>query len=80
MVKGKKLTSEDRILWGKVARTTRPLPGRMDELAEFEEPKAEPPPEKLPMPVIKEGKSLAEAFGSAPPEAPKEDSSRASSA
>ena len=28
----KKLTQEDRILWGKVARTTRPLPGRMDEL------------------------------------------------
>ena len=71
MAKAKKLTSEDRILWGKVARTTRPLPGRMDELAEFEEPKPEPLPEKLPMPVIKEGKSLAEAFGSAPPEAPK---------
>jgi DNA-nicking Smr family endonuclease len=69
MAKGKKLSTEDRILWGKVARTTRPLPGRMDELAEFEEPK--PEPEKPPVPVIKEGKSLAEAFGSAPMEAPK---------
>ncbi|MDW5315777.1 Smr/MutS family protein [Rhizobium sp. PL01] len=71
MAKGKKLTSEDRILWGKVARTTRPLPGRMDLLAEFEEPKPEVVPEKLPPPVIKEGKSLAEAFGAAAPEAPK---------
>ena len=39
MAKGKTLSGEDRILWGKVARTTRPLPGRMEELAEFEEPK-----------------------------------------
>jgi DNA-nicking Smr family endonuclease len=63
MARIKKLTSEDRILWGKVARTTRPLPGRMDELAEFEEPVSEP--EKLPPPGIREGKSLAESFGGA---------------
>jgi DNA-nicking Smr family endonuclease len=63
MARDKKLTSEDRILWGKVARTTRPLPGRMDELAEFDEPV--PEPEKPPAPVIREGKSLAESFGGA---------------
>ncbi|CAN7175666.1 Smr/MutS family protein [Pararhizobium sp. LjRoot235] len=64
MARIRKLTSEDRILWGKVARTTRPLPGRMDELAEFEEPV--PEAEKLPPPGIREGKSLAESFGGAP--------------
>ena len=64
MARIKKLTSEDRILWGKVARTTRPLPGRMDELVEFEEPV--PEPEKPPPPGIREGKSLAESFGGAP--------------
>ncbi|WEZ81916.1 Smr/MutS family protein [Rhizobium sp. 32-5/1] len=63
MAKEKKLSSEDRILWGKVARSTRPLPGRMEDLEGFEEPIVEP---KKPAPVIvKEGKSLAEAFGSA---------------
>jgi len=71
MAKGKILTSEDRILWGKVARTTRPLPGRMDELEEFEEPKPKPAPEKPPMPVMKEGRSLTEAFGAAPADVPK---------
>ena len=65
MARIKNLTSEDRILWGKVARTTRPLPGRLDELAEFEEPAPEPEPEKPAVPTIKEGKSLAEVFGSA---------------
>ena len=55
MPKDKTLSSEDRILWGKVARSTRALPGRLDALTEFEavfaertgEPKApEPPPKK----------------------------------
>jgi len=53
MAKDKPLSNEDRILWGKVARTTRALPGRLDALAEFEaafaqeeeEPQA-PKPEK----------------------------------
>jgi DNA-nicking Smr family endonuclease len=36
MRNGNKLTSDDRILWGKVARTTRALPGRMDEIYEFD--------------------------------------------
>ena len=33
---GSKVSSEDRVLWGKVARTTRPMPGRLEELLEFE--------------------------------------------
>lgn len=37
-----KLSAEDRILWGKVARSTRPMPGRLEELAEFEEMLVEP--------------------------------------
>jgi DNA-nicking Smr family endonuclease len=32
----KKLTDDDRILWGKVARSTRALPGRMQAIDEFE--------------------------------------------
>ncbi|MGX5667298.1 Smr/MutS family protein [Rhizobium daejeonense] len=45
-MKGKgKLSAEDRILWGKVARSTRPMPGRLEELAEFEEIFVEPTPE-----------------------------------
>ena len=33
---GKKLSDDDRILWGKVARSTRALPGRMEEIDAFE--------------------------------------------
>ena len=36
MSAGKKLSNDDRILWGKVARSTRALPGRMDEIDAFE--------------------------------------------
>ena len=36
MPKDKALTSEDRILWGKVARSTRAMPGKLDALTEFE--------------------------------------------
>jgi DNA-nicking Smr family endonuclease len=32
----KKLTDDERILWGKVARSTRALPGRMKMIEEFE--------------------------------------------
>jgi DNA-nicking Smr family endonuclease len=32
----RKMSADDRILWGKVARTTRPLPGRMASIEEFE--------------------------------------------
>jgi DNA-nicking Smr family endonuclease len=47
----KKLTDDDRILWGKVARSTRPLPGRMRLIEEFEASlaaKQEKPEEKKP--------------------------------
>lgn len=38
MKRGKReLEGEERILWGKVARTVRALPGRMEELLPFEE-------------------------------------------
>lgn len=32
-----KLSADDRILWGKVARTTRPLHGRLEDLLVFDE-------------------------------------------
>ncbi|HXV32349.1 MAG TPA: Smr/MutS family protein [Sinorhizobium sp.] len=44
MAKEKKLSPEDRILWGKVARSTRPMPGRMDELADLLEEEEQPQP------------------------------------
>jgi len=37
-----KLSAEERILWGKVARSTRPMPGRLEDLLEFEEELSEP--------------------------------------
>lgn len=41
MATKKTMSSEDRILWGKVARSVRALPGRMDFLDEFEAENAE---------------------------------------
>ncbi|SMF34321.1 DNA-nicking endonuclease, Smr domain [Xaviernesmea oryzae] len=40
MKSGRKLDPEERILWGKVAKSTRALPGRMKEILEFEEEEA----------------------------------------
>lgn len=37
MAKDRPLSSEDRILWGKVARSAKALPGRMEELKALEE-------------------------------------------
>lgn len=37
MKKDRKLSSDERILWGKVAKTTKPLPGRLEQLMEFED-------------------------------------------
>ncbi|TXI01887.1 MAG: DNA mismatch repair protein MutS [Rhizobium sp.] len=34
--KDRKLSTEDRILWGKVAKSTRPMPGRMADIEAFE--------------------------------------------
>ncbi|TAA57108.1 Smr/MutS family protein [Shinella sp. JR1-6] len=57
MPKDKTLSSEDRILWGKVARSTRALPGRLDALTEFEEAFAQKPAaEKQPEPEPKKKK------------------------
>lgn len=36
MAGSKKLSHDDRILWGKVARSTRPMPGKLDEIILFE--------------------------------------------
>ena len=57
MPKDKTLSSEDRILWGKVARSTRAMPGQLDALTEFEEAFAEKPEaEKKPEPEPKNKK------------------------
>lgn len=48
----KKLSEDDRILWGKVARSTRALPGRMQAIEEFEAAllaREEKPEEKRPV-------------------------------
>jgi DNA-nicking Smr family endonuclease len=37
MARDRKLSAEDRILWGRVARSARPMPGRLDEIAAFDE-------------------------------------------
>lgn len=36
-MKDRELSSDERILWGKVAKSARALPGRMKEIAAFEE-------------------------------------------
>lgn len=36
MVKDRKLSIDERILWGKVARSTRPMPGNKDQLSEID--------------------------------------------
>lgn len=47
MAREKKLSPEDRILWGKVARSTKPMPGRLQDLEDLLG-EAEPPPAALP--------------------------------
>lgn len=46
----RKLSSEDRILWGKVARSAKAMPGRLEELLKFEmlfeDPAEEDAPDK----------------------------------
>jgi DNA-nicking Smr family endonuclease len=37
MKSGRKLNSDERILWGKVAKTTKPMPGRLEDLLKFDE-------------------------------------------
>ncbi|MCM2476684.1 Smr/MutS family protein [Rhizobium sp. CG5] len=50
-----KISTEDRILWGKVARSTRALPGRLEDLTEFERSFLEELPEIVPMPKLSPG-------------------------
>jgi DNA-nicking Smr family endonuclease len=58
MPKDKALTSEDRILWGKVARSTRAMPGKLDALSEFEAVFADKAsPSKAPAPEPKTAKA-----------------------
>ena len=47
------LSTDDRILWGKVARSTHPLPGRMEEIEAFEK-SIEQVEEPEPLPVVKQ--------------------------
>lgn len=56
-----KLNAEDRILWGKVARSTRPMPGRLEDLLAFEDELAEPvvAPGAPPPAVIPSGPAAA---------------------
>jgi len=49
----KTLSTDDRILWGKVARSTRPMPGRMEEVEALEQALAAEE-EEAEKPVIKE--------------------------
>lgn len=44
----RKLSAEERILWGKIAKSTRALPGRLADLLEFEAAFEEKPPEPQP--------------------------------
>ncbi|SCB61460.1 DNA-nicking endonuclease, Smr domain [Rhizobium aethiopicum] len=36
MARDRKLSADERILWGKVARSTRPMPGKTNELTELD--------------------------------------------
>lgn len=49
---GTKLNPEDRILWAKVARSTRPMPGRMEDLVAFEQ-EFEPVAKEEPAPLLR---------------------------
>lgn len=48
MARDRKLSTDDRILWGKVARSVRALPGRMEDFLALEEPVALVQPEMTP--------------------------------
>ncbi len=61
MARDKKLSPEDRILWGRVARSTRPMPGRLEELTDLlkgeEQPPAAPTPKQPSPPPSASGKA-----------------------
>lgn len=63
MSDGPKLNPEDRILWGKVARSTRPMPGRMEELLSFED-QFEAPVEEKDVPALNRAALTAQSTSS----------------
>ena len=65
MAKDKMLSSEDRVLWSKVARSTRPLPGRMERIESWEEPVQQPAPAS-PAPVTAAHLSAGKAIRLSP--------------
>jgi len=67
----KKLTEDDRILWGKVARSTRALPGRMQSIEEFEASLAAEAQEK---PEVKKPAAKPSLAPDGVPEKPKKSS------
>lgn len=69
----KPISHDDRILWGKVARSTRPLPGRMENLLEFEEAFLEKPVIETQPAVNSADGSPAQASGGIRVIAPKSD-------
>lgn len=48
MPKDRKLNTEERILWGKVARSARALPGKLEDLMAFEDFETPQPPQETP--------------------------------
>jgi len=48
----RKLSVEERILWGKIAKSTRALPGRLADLLEFEAAFEENPVEPQPAKAV----------------------------
>lgn len=56
MTRNRKLGDEERILWGKVAKTTRPMPGRLEELLQLEAVFIEEPEQK---PVVLSPKDIS---------------------
>ncbi|MCL6709627.1 Smr/MutS family protein [Pseudomonas sp. R2.Fl] len=68
---GRKLSSEDRVLWGKVARSTRPMPGRLEELLQFteeyENKQPNPQPGTASAPAVESAAFDSKAQGRKPP-------------
>lgn len=62
----RELKAEERVLWGKVARTTRPMPGRMEDLLLFEDVAASEP---APATLARSAGPVANAAFAAEPEA-----------
>jgi DNA-nicking Smr family endonuclease len=49
---GRKLGKEERVLWGKVAKTTRPISGRVEDLLSFEDSEITEPVDVPPAKII----------------------------